>query len=725
MARALPATIGGVTVVDVTLGAGKTVTTLQGAWDWIYANYPDLVSANRIVRVLVTGTIDNTSATITIGGNITGDATRYVIFAADAGQGLCDQDPNSTPLRYDSSYAGFTSTTGVAIPALFAPSTASTPIHCEGLQFRYNSAGDGAAVLMHANIDYVSRSCAYARAPGFGAGGWLIRYGKSVRSYNDIFAAEDSAYVTTFVPETATTTAHVSEIHNATICSPASSNMSIGIAWETNSAAGSKCHNLLKLNGYDAEGIDSNWHCRGIAVTGGNTSGSGGYTGLVAADTVNAASAPIDLRLKPTAPYVRDGGYDNTADNPVDFFFRPRATSNFNIGAFDPDASSGGDTHNVSLTEAASATDASASVLVAAASIAETATAGDSRGSTQIATRGITEAATATASSSGAMVAGAGVSEAATASDAPGSTIVAGAGVSEVATAIDASGAATQAAAGVSEAATPVDAASAVLVAAASRAEPATAADQSTSAAILGAAVTEAAAAGDSSTGSIGAQTHDVAITEAASAGVAAAASAVLAASASEGGVAAEDAASTAVMAAAASEAASASESASAAIGASTYNVSATEVASAADSSVADVAIAAHASEGVSAADAAGANAVLVAQAAEAVAADDHASSTLHAVAVLVESVSAADAIVVSADFVRSIVEPAAATDWSEATIGAQTYNVSIVEAAHASDAAVIVAAFGARAPGWRGAVNAGAGRPAAIQTARRPASRG
>lgn len=386
---------------------------------------------------------------------------------------------------------------------------------------------------------------------------------------------------------------------------------------------------------------------------------------------------------------------------------------------------SAGQTYNESLTEAVSAADAASSALVAAASAAEPASASDALSSTQVAASAIAEAAPAAESSGGDLMMAASGTEAAAASDAPGATIVVGAGVSEGAAAIDGSAAATQAVAGATEAAAATDAMSALLVAAASSTEAAAAAEQSTSSAVLVAAITEAATAGDSSTGSIGAQTHDVAITEAASAGVAAAASAVLAASASEGGVAAEDAASTAVMAAAASEAASASESASAAIGASTYNVSATEVASAADSSVADVAIAAHASEGVSAADAAGASAVLVAQAAEAVEADDHASSTLHAVAVLVESVSAADAIVVSADFVRSIVEPAAATDWSEATIGAQTYNVSIVEAAHASDAAVIVAAFGARAPGWRGAVNAGAGRPAAIQTARRPASRG
>lgn len=725
MARSLPATIGGVTVVDVTLGAGKTLATLDDAWQWIYANYPNLVSANRIVRVLVTGTINQTASPITVGGSITGDATRYVIFAADEGQGLCDQDPATTPLRYDSSYAGFTSTTGVAIPTLLAPSSASTPIHCEGLQFRYNSAGDGAAVLMHANIDYVSRSCAYARAPGFGAGGWLIRYGKSVRSYNDIFIAEDSAYVTTFVPETATTTAHVSEIHNATICSPASSNMSIGIAWETNAAAGSKCHNLLKLNGYDAEGIDSNWHSRGIAVTGANTSGSGGYTGLVAADTVIAASAPVDLRLKPAAPYVRDGGYDNTADNPVDFFFRTRATSNFNIGAFDPDATSGGDTHNVSLTEAGSATDAPASLLVAASSIAETATAGDSRSSTQIATRGITEAATATTSSSGALVAGAGVSEAATASGAPGSTIVAVVGVSEAATAIDAPAAATHVAAALTEAATAADSQSAVLVAASSITEPASAADGPVSVAVMAASVSEPASAADDATGSIGSQTHNVSLTESAGAADSLTTAATFGAAVGETTTAGDALPNIGTFARAITEAATAADDVAGSIDASTYNVSIGETATAGDAVLSAATLAAGIAESAGAVDATGSAGHLVAQAAEAAAAGDTASTVLRAVAVLVDQLAASDAIVVGAEFAAAVLEFSTAGDAYEATIGAQTYHVSIAEVAVAADLFVPVAAFGARAPGWRGAVTAGAGRPAAIQTARRPASRG
>jgi len=334
MARTLPSAIGGVTVEDIVLApSGGDVSTFQGAWDWIYSNFPNLVSANRIVRVRVSG-MNTVSANPSLAGAVTGDSTHYVIFAADEGEGLCDQAP-STPLRFDASYAGLQSTSGTSVHAFSVPASVSSPIHLEALQFRYNSVGDGNAAVLHSAIDAVTRSCVFFHDQS-GVGGSCLRFERSLRSYNDICIHPYSGYVNGIAAIAATTAAHISQIHNATMWS-SGPNMTLGFEWDNTAASGSKCHNLLKLGGTSAEGIQSVWDRKGIATTGGATSGTGGYTNLVVADTIESGSSPIDLRIKSTATSVRNGGYDNTSDNPLDFFFRVRKSGggNFNIGAFD------------------------------------------------------------------------------------------------------------------------------------------------------------------------------------------------------------------------------------------------------------------------------------------------------------------------------------------------------------------------------------------------------
>ncbi|MBN9430723.1 MAG: hypothetical protein J0H09_29880 [Burkholderiales bacterium] len=386
---------------------------------------------------------------------------------------------------------------------------------------------------------------------------------------------------------------------------------------------------------------------------------------------------------------------------------------------------SAGQTYNESLTEVGSAADAPTSTLVASATLSEAANATDAPGSTQIATGGISESASASDAVSGALVAGAALTEAATASDAPGSTIVAGAGVSEAATAIDAPAADTQAVAALTEVASAADALSTVLVAASSITELASAADAPASTAVMAASVSESASASDAVTGGIGAQTHDVSLSEAASATDALNTTAVLGVAITEAVAAGDSTSSIGTFAQDISETASAADGVDGSIGASTYNVSISESAVASDAVSNTATLVAGVAEAAVASDSHGNTGILVAQATEVATAGDAVSAVLHAVAVLVESVPASDAISVGAELAAALLEAVTASDAYEATIGAQTYHVSITEAAAAADSFVPVAAFGARRPDWRGAVSAGAGRPAAIQTQRRPASRG
>lgn len=342
MARSLPSTIGGVTVVDFEVGPGKTITTLQGAWDWIYTNYPNLVSANRIVRAIVTGMASQNVDSVSVGGSITSDATRYVMFVAALGNGLCDKDPITAPLCFDASCAGFQSTAGTGRPGFTVPAQYTGDLHLEGLQFRCEAVGDQRAADFHASVSVYSRSCLYFHDQGFGVGGSCLRWAKKLTSYNDVFAHPYGGYISALDPVKATTVAHVQSVQNATMWGLTGGNFGLGGQYDgDNAASGSKMYNVLILNTSNAGGIPAAWNANSIASSSSTVSGTNPISNLVPDDVIVVNTNPPDLKLKDTATSVKNNGYDNITENPVDFYFRDREPSARNIGAHDPDASAG------------------------------------------------------------------------------------------------------------------------------------------------------------------------------------------------------------------------------------------------------------------------------------------------------------------------------------------------------------------------------------------------
>lgn len=353
MARSLPSTIGGVTVVDFEIGPSKSITTLQDAWTWIYTNYPNLVSANRIVRGIVTGMTSQSVDTISVAGTITSDATRYVMFVAALGEGLCDTDPSTTPLYFNSSKAGFQSTAGTARPGFMAPAQYSGHLYLEGLQFRCNAdAGDQRGAIFHSGLHVHSRSNVYMHDKGFGVGGSCMMWSGSIKSYNDVFIYPFTGYVSAMAPVKATTVNYVQELHNPTMWGAPSGNFGIGGIYDgANAAPGSRMENVLILNTETVDGVPSDWNPKNIATSASSASGTSPITNLVAADTLEVNTEPADVRLKSTATSVKDGGFNNLDVNPVDFYFRERDTvTGYNIGAHDPDASAG-DPPTISITD--------------------------------------------------------------------------------------------------------------------------------------------------------------------------------------------------------------------------------------------------------------------------------------------------------------------------------------------------------------------------------------
>lgn len=357
MARSFPSTIGGVTVIDLNLApSGGDVSTYQGAWDWIYSNYPDLTSANRIIRVKVTGEFQSDTSSITIGGSIVGDSTRYIIFTAAEGQSVCDEDATTTAINWNASKARFTTTSNVfAVP--FPIPSISSKVVVEALQFRKVSAGDGVLISSPTGVDLVTRSNIFYTSTN-SAGTSCIYYNKSLHSYNDVVLIDntDSSYPTVFSPEISNTSSYISDVHNTTVLKGNSSyNGSLGLGGTSNSTAtGSLCCNVLLLTGSDAA-LHSNWNANSNAISG--SDGSSGGTNLVTNVNVNdtvesATTGALDARMKASASSsLVTGGYDNLTENPIDFFYRPRSSSGYNRGAYDPNAESPGGDPTIEITD--------------------------------------------------------------------------------------------------------------------------------------------------------------------------------------------------------------------------------------------------------------------------------------------------------------------------------------------------------------------------------------
>ncbi len=352
MARSLPSTIGGVTVVDFEVGPSKTITTLQGAWDWIYTNYPNLVSANRIVRAVVTGMAAQNADSIAVAGSITSDATRYVMFVAALGNGLCDKDPSTDALYFDNTRAGFQSTSGTGRPGFAVPAQYTGDLYLEGLQFRCAAdAGDQRGADFHANVSVYSRSCVYMHDRGAGVGGNCLGWAKKLTSYNDLFIHPYGGYISALAPVKATTIAHVQSVQNATMWGLSGGNFGLGGQYDgDNAASGSKMYNVLILNTSNAGGVPAAWNANSLASSSSTVSGTNPINNLVPEDVIYTNTNPPDLRLQGTATSVKNNGYDNIVENPVDFYFRDREPTARNIGAHDPDAS-GGEPPTISVTD--------------------------------------------------------------------------------------------------------------------------------------------------------------------------------------------------------------------------------------------------------------------------------------------------------------------------------------------------------------------------------------
>jgi len=334
MARTLPSTIGGVPVVDVTLGAGKTVATFEDAWAWIYDHYPDLTAANVIPRILVTGMITSGSASPSVGGSIVGDAARYVIVTADAGQSICDQ-PASTPIRHSSAYAGLIATTS-AYRTLPIPSTYTGPLRVEALQLRRQVGGDGAIIASPAGVPLIAKHNLITIDGNNFSGVTVFWALDALTSHNNVVISEcdESNYVALYSVDSASAPADVQNDTFLVVDEGANG----AFAWSGTAPAGSVARNLLLLCGA-AGPFGGNWTVSNVATNQGSTTGSGAIVGLTKSTTVeSSAKSNIDARLRSTATSVKDGGYDNTSVVPVDFFYRVRASSGPNIGAFDPDA---------------------------------------------------------------------------------------------------------------------------------------------------------------------------------------------------------------------------------------------------------------------------------------------------------------------------------------------------------------------------------------------------
>lgn len=335
MARTLPSTIGGVPVVDVTLGAGKTVATFEDAWAWIYDHYPDLTSANVMPRILVTGMITSGSASPSIGGSIVGDATRYVIVTADAGQSICDQPASSTPIRHNSSYAGLIATNS-AYRTLPIPSTYSGPLRVEALQLRRQVAGDGVIIASPAGVPLIAKNNLITIDGNNFSGVTAFWALDALTSHNNVVISEcdELNYVALYSVDSASAPADVQNDTFLVVDEGANGASN----WSGAAPAGSVARNLLLLCGW-AGPFGGNWTVSNVATNQGSTTGSGAIVGLTKSTTVeSSAKSNIDARLRSTATSVKDGGYDNTSVVPVDFFYRVRASSGPNIGAFDPDA---------------------------------------------------------------------------------------------------------------------------------------------------------------------------------------------------------------------------------------------------------------------------------------------------------------------------------------------------------------------------------------------------
>jgi len=256
MSRTLPTAIGGVTVVDVTIGSGKTVATLQAFWEWVYTNYPNLISADRIVRGLVTGELQRDSASITIGGTIVGDATRYVILTADAGQSVCDGPASSTPIRYSTSHARLVGTDAYAVPCPIPDITCKVII--EALQFGFTGVGDATLINAPAGVDLHTRSNIFYDTLGVDC----IKYRKSLRSFNDVFLVDASDYIHTkcYVPIEADASDYASEIHNPTLLSGSTYvTGGLGDLGNAETASDSLACNMLHLGGGNLS-LGSDWN---------------------------------------------------------------------------------------------------------------------------------------------------------------------------------------------------------------------------------------------------------------------------------------------------------------------------------------------------------------------------------------------------------------------------------------------------------------------------------
>lgn len=285
---------------------------------------------------------------------------------------------------------------------------------------------------------------------------------------------------------------------------------------------------------------------------------------------------------------------------------------------------SSGTTYDVSVDEAASASDAASSVVQLAAALSEAASAAEAASSIAEFVAAMTEVASASDAAAGVLILPAAVSEAASAADALAAAMELPAESSEAASAVDAVSASGTLAAALAEAATGADAQTAGIAADAAITEAATAAETATSTLTLTAAVSEAGTATDAIS-------------------VIATLSAVLA----EAGDATDAAIAVMTMAASLAEAASAADTVT--WGSVAYDVDLAEAATATDSLSAAAVLTAVLAEGGTAADAIAAVQLLGATVTELGSAGDAATG------VLVMGVSIAEAGTASDVWIASI----------------------------------------------------------------------